>query len=299
MLTATFNLKHPYTVSSDSSRSETETHWTVVIPFFNERAFIGSTLESLATQDVPFVLILIDNGSTDGSGAAAVSACRRLGLRYQLAVERRPGKVNALATGISRVETRYVATCDADTAYPSDYLRQAGYLLDGGAVAAGACFVAKGADAQEQARAGRRIERAAALFPRQCHTGGAGQVFRTAALRRVGQFDSRRWGYVLEDHEIMHQIVRLGAIAYSGAFRCTPSPRDRDRESIRWTLSERLGYHLTPAIARDWFFYAFLARRLADRRLTSDRIRERAFQIQDGERTQSATSIAHEGRLAA
>lgn len=299
MPTATLNLNHLYTVSNDSSSSETEAHWTVVIPFFNERAFIASTLESLATQDVPFVLILIDNGSTDGSGSAAAAACRRLGLRYTLLVERQPGKVNALTTGIAQVGTRYVATCDADTAYPSDYLRQAGRLLDGGAVAAGACFVSPGADPQEQARAGRRIERAATVFPRQCHTGGAGQVFRTAALRRAGQFDSRRWGYVLEDHEIMHRIARLGAIAYSGAFRCTPSPRDRDRESIRWTLSERLAYHLTPGIARDWFFYSFLARRLAGRRLTSDRIRERAFQTQDGAPQQSAHTILQEGRLAA
>lgn len=252
--------------------------WTVIVPFFNERDLIGATLESLAAQDMRFELLLIDNGSTDGSGAVAAAACARLGLAHTLLVETRPGKVNALATGVDLVRTCYVATCDADTLYPRDYLRQAARLLDRGAVAAGAYFVAPGADEADHAKAARRMMRSAALLPDQCHTGGAGQVFRTAALRRAGQFDARRWGYVLEDHEILHRVGKHGPIAYGDSFWCAPSPRERDRASIRWTLVERLAYHLTPQPARDWFFYGFLARRLQHRKLTSDRIRERQFQ---------------------
>lgn len=257
------------------------TEWTVLIPFFNERHFLGATLASLALQQVPFDLILIDNGSTDGSAELAEATCRRLGLRFTLLVERRPGKVNALRAGVERTRTRHVATCDADTLYPPQYLRQAGRLLDrSGAAAGGAYFVAADATVQDHARAARRLARAAALLPGQCHTGGAGQVFRTDTLRRAGQFDAGLWSYVLEDHEIMHRVGKLGPIVYGGDFWCAPSPRDRDRESIRWTLLERSLYHLMPRPARDWFFYAFLGRRLAARRLTSDRIRERQFQAQ-------------------
>lgn len=252
--------------------------WTVLVPFFNERDLIGATIESLAAQDMRFELILIDNGSTDGSAAVAAAACARLGLAYTPLVETCPGKVNALAAGVDLVRTCYVATCDADTLYPQDYLRQAARLLDGGAVAAGAYFVAPGASAGDHAKAARRMMRSAALLPEQCHTGGAGQVFRTTALRRAGQFDARRWGYVLEDHEILHRVGKHGPIAYGDAFWCAPSPRERDRASIRWTLIERLAYHLTPTPARDWFFYDFLARRLQHRKLTSERIREREFQ---------------------
>ena len=118
---------------------------------------------------------------------------------------------------------------------------------------------------------------AARVLPRQCHTGGAGQAFETAALRRAGGFDGDRWGYVLEDHEIMHRMAKLGSLAYGGTLWCAPSPRERNRDSIRWTLAERILYHVTPKPARDWFFYAFLSRRLAARRLSSDRIRERQF----------------------
>ena len=255
--------------------------WTVLIPFFNERALLPATLASLAAQDVPFELILIDNASTDGSGDVAVATCQRLGVAFKLLTDRRPGKVNALETGLARTKTHFVATCDADTLYPTDYLRQAQTLLEArGAVAGGAYFVTRNATADEHQAAAARIARAAALLPAQCHTGGAGQVFCVDALRHAGGFDASLWGYVLEDHEVMHRMAKFGPLAYGGLLWCTPSPRERDRDSIRWTLLERMLYHATPGPARDWFFYAFLARRLAARRLTSDRIRERQFYAQ-------------------
>ena len=256
-------------------------NWTVLIPFFNEQTFLGQTLASLAAQDMPFELILIDNGSTDGSADLAATTCNRLGLAYTLLIDRRPGKVNALQTGVAHTRTRSVATCDADTIYPTDYLRQAELLLEtNGAVAGGGYFVASGATADDHRAASARMSRVAKLLPAQCHTGGAGQIFRTAMLRQAGGFDAGRWGYVLEDHEIMHRMAKFGPLAYGGKLWCAPSPRERDRDSIRWTLVERILYHATPGPARDWFFYDFLARRLAARRLTSDRIRERQFYAQ-------------------
>ncbi len=65
---------------------------------------------------------------------------------------------------------------------------------------------------------------------------------------------------------------------YGARFWCAPSPRERNRESIRWTLGERILYHALAPVAGDWFFYGFLARRLDQRRMTSERIRERPFQ---------------------
>ena len=299
MLTATLCLDRLHAVSIDPPSADHGIRWTVVLPFFNERAGIGATLASLAAQDLPFHLILVDNGSTDGSGAVAAAVCRRHGMAFMLLDEWRPGKIYALAAGIAQVRTGYVATCDADTLYPPDYLRQAATLLDRGAVAAGACFVPEAATARDHRRAARRMERAAALFPQQCHTGGAGQVFRAAALHQVGQFDPQRWRYVLEDHEIMHRVARVGKIAYGGYFRCTPSSRERDRASIRWTLIERLAYHLVTGNYRNWFFYTFLAGRLAARQLTSDRIREHPFQGLDDASLQSRSNAAASERLAA
>ncbi len=49
--------------------------WSVVIPYFNEKDYLSSTLASLLAQTFrPFQLILVDNASTDGS----VEVCRSL-----------------------------------------------------------------------------------------------------------------------------------------------------------------------------------------------------------------------------
>lgn len=253
--------------------------WSIILPFFNESAMLRATLTGLAAQSVRAFVVLVDNGSTDGSGAIAARACRELGLAHRLVHEPAPGKVSALHTGLKHVITRFVATCDADTWYPNDYLHEAERLLrHHGCVVAGAFYTAPDPGALALARAGRTMARKGRLLPRQSHTGGAGQAFRTEALRAAGGFDPARWNYVLEDHEIIHRVLRFGAMRYGERFWCAPSPRPRDRASIRWNMVERLVYSAAAPWAGDWFFYRFLGNRLRARRLTSQRIRERAFQ---------------------
>ena len=257
--------------------------WTVLIPFFNERDYLAATIDSLAAQDVAFELILVDNGSTDDGAAVALAAARSHGLPVRLLVERRPGKVAALQAGLVAVETRYVATCDADTLYPPQYLREAGRLLDRpGRVAAGAYFVTADAEPSAFALEASKIVAAGALLPGLCHAGGAGQCFDAAALRAAGGFDPRIWNYVLEDHEVFHRVLAHGTIGYARDLWCVPSSRDRDRPSIRWTLGERLLYGVAGLGAGDWFFYRFLARRLACRRLASAGMRERSHDEHGG-----------------
>lgn len=254
--------------------------WSVLLPFFNERDCIGDTVASLARQDERPLVILIDNASTDDSADVAVAACRDHDLPYVLVHERRPGKVAALAAGLACVTTPFVATCDADTWYPAHYLATAQTLLERtGVAAAGAYFVARAAGTARRVASALHVNIAARLLPAQCHAGGAGQVFRTVALRGAGGFDPQRWNLVLEDHEIIHRVLKHGAMDYSTSLWCSPSPRKRDRASVRWTLAERLCYIVTAATQTgDWFFYNHLATRLAKRQLSSDRLRERRYQ---------------------
>lgn len=253
--------------------------WTIVVPFFNEEANIAATLESLATQTLAFRLVLVDNGSLDGSARVARVTCERLGLDHVLVHQPVPGKINALRMGLDYVYTPFVATCDADTWYPAPYLAEAQALLERpGCVVAGAYFIAPGDGEAERRRESANIRTAARLLPRQCHAGGAGQAFRTAALKAAGGFDPRRWNYVLEDHEVIHRVMRHGTMRYADGLWCVPSDRERDRDSIRWTLTERLVYSVAAPFAGDWFFYDFLAKRLRARHLTTERMRERAYQ---------------------
>jgi glycosyltransferase involved in cell wall biosynthesis len=47
----------------------------VIVPAYNERARIGDTLAALAAQtDTAFTLLVVDNGSTDGTGSVARSS---------------------------------------------------------------------------------------------------------------------------------------------------------------------------------------------------------------------------------
>jgi glycosyltransferase involved in cell wall biosynthesis len=278
------DLDYARTVDADPIGQTATPDWTVLIPFFNERDYIAGTIASIAAQSVPLTLILVDNGSTDNSAAVAVAACRKLGVDHLVVTEVAPGKVAALRAGLGWVRTRWVATCDADTTYPSHYLAAAGAVLSQpGRVVAGSYFVAPDASEDEREAKARTFLTATRLLPRQCHTGGAGQAFCTATLRAAGGFNADRWNYVLEDHEIIHRVIRHGTMGHARGLWCSPSRRDRDRDSIRWTLAERLLYSVAAPWTGDWFFYSFLATRLRERRLSSQRIRERPFQHIEGQ----------------
>lgn len=251
--------------------------WTALVPFFNEYALLPHTIASLAAQTVPLEIILVDNGSTDGSAEVARNACETLNLSYTLIVEPRSGKVSALAAGVAAVTTPFVAICDADTWYPRSYLAHAtGLLAQPGCVAAGAFFVSRSASPARRLLEGLHVLAAGALLPGQCHAGGAGQAFETAALRRAGSFDPARWDWVLEDHEIIHRVLKHGRMAYGLNFWSAPSTRKRDRASVVWTVFERAVYHALGGLFGEWFFHDFLAPRLSRRSLSSARLRERA-----------------------
>ncbi|MCE7796372.1 glycosyltransferase family 2 protein [Sphingobium sufflavum] len=263
--------------ASVRGRSAPLPRWTVVLPFHNERDYLPITLGCLAVQSVPFRLILVDNGSTDGSAEIAMGLCRTIGLAATLLNERRPGKVSALHAGVGRVATELVATCDADTIYPHDYLARAAALLDGAdAVAAVAATAPPESSTFARKVAGLRLALTARLLPQQCLNGGAGQVFRTRALRDAGGFDPRLWNWVLEDHEIMARVEQQGRIAYDRDFLCLPITRPRTVSTVGWKLTEQLRYHASTPASRIAFFREFLAPRLRERALTSACLRREA-----------------------
>lgn len=250
--------------------------WTVIVPFFNEQEFLPEALRSIAAQHERVELILVDNKSDDQSREIAEAECDRLALDYILIKERRPGKVHALAAGLDYVRTPLVATFDADTRYPPDYLQTAKRLLEEDrCVAAQAYYVRPHWRYARRQMAAAHLICATWLLPHQCHNGGAGQVFRTNVLRRSGGFDAERWDLILEDHEIIHRVSQFGRVRCSRDLWCCPSRRERDLPALRWSLGERLAYHVTPASLQSKFFYEFLRPRLKARGLVGVAARNR------------------------
>lgn len=274
--------------------------WSIIVPFYNEANYLRPCLQSLLAQSIlaqtlaPLRLILVDNASNDGSAELArqiVADClaqkgldQRSGQIEAIYLhEAKPGKIHALCTGIAKIDSEFVALCDADTIYPPDYLARAQNLIGaqehpGRRPIAGAIAFGLSAPPSSLASLFVRLKGmiVAKLLPRQCHSGGYGHVFRSDYLRRSGAYDANKWPFVLEDHEIVHRILKLGAIRYDANFWCQTSDRRQDRTSVNWTLFERLMYHVTPFSRKDWLFYEFLAPRFRQRKMDQTALRDKS-----------------------
>ena len=254
--------------------------WSIVIPVFNEADFLPQTLTSIIAQTTAFDLIIVDNGSTDG----CIDNARRQLADHQGNVtflhEPRPGQVYALQTGIAAVDTEFTAICDADTYYPRHYLTAATRLFDAKGpeyVAACAYLRREGFFAGLSSMMHRLL--AANILPHQNHTSGAAQTFRTAALQAAGGYNPSLWPYVLKDHELMHRVLKQGRQIYHSNFWCTTSDRRADRRNVRWTLAERVIYHLTSRARQHDFFYRFLANRFDARGQRDTVLRDRNWVV--------------------
>ena len=91
----------------------------VVIPAFNERDGVGQTViqvrEALLGEDYTVDLLVVDDGSTDGTAEEAEAAGARV-LRLPI----NSGYGAALRAGINASSSEYVVIVDADGTYPEE-----------------------------------------------------------------------------------------------------------------------------------------------------------------------------------
>jgi glycosyltransferase involved in cell wall biosynthesis len=250
--------------------------WSIVIPVYNEADFLPQTLTSMLAQTTAFDLIIVDNGSTDGCIDNARKQLAAHPGKVTFLHEPRPGQVYALQTGIAAVDTEFTAICDADTYYPPHYLAAATSLFyTKGAEYVAACAYLRREGLFNGLMSMMHRLLAARILPHQNHTSGAAQTFRTSALRAAGGYDPALWPYVLKDHELMHRVLKQGRQIYHSNFWCTTSDRRADRRNVRWTLAERVVYHLTSRARQHDFFYRFLANRFDARGQRDTVLRDR------------------------
>jgi glycosyltransferase involved in cell wall biosynthesis len=130
---------------SDLSANEnrTEILLSVVIPAFNEVATIDRLIATVLDVDVEKEIIVVDDGSTDGTREVlAVLAAEHGNLRV-LRHEKNRGKGAALRTGFAQARGRFVIVQDADLEYdPAEYPKMLEPLVEGSAdVVYGSRFV--------------------------------------------------------------------------------------------------------------------------------------------------------------
>jgi cellulose synthase/poly-beta-1,6-N-acetylglucosamine synthase-like glycosyltransferase/peptidoglycan/xylan/chitin deacetylase (PgdA/CDA1 family) len=94
---------------------------SVVVPAYNERECIADTIASLLASDHPIEIIVVDDGSTDGTAdiAAAVRDPRVRVIRQANA-----GKAAALNTGIAHARHELVVMMDGDTVFEPATVRR-------------------------------------------------------------------------------------------------------------------------------------------------------------------------------
>ena len=99
---------------------------TVLIAARNEAERIQETISYIARQDYPgpIEVLVVDNGSTDGTRAVAEAYGAATGQPVRCISEPRPGKSHALNTGLAAVGTELVITLDADTLLHPRAVRQ-------------------------------------------------------------------------------------------------------------------------------------------------------------------------------
>jgi cellulose synthase/poly-beta-1,6-N-acetylglucosamine synthase-like glycosyltransferase len=94
---------------------------SVIVPAYNESAGIEAAVRSLVASDHPLEVIVVDDGSTDGT-ADLVESLRIPGVR----VIRQPnaGKPVALNTGLRAARFELVVMVDGDTVFEPDAVRE-------------------------------------------------------------------------------------------------------------------------------------------------------------------------------
>ncbi len=113
--------------------AQSQPELTIVIPAYNEAALIESTLEAVAAfvreRGLDTEVLVIDDGSTDGTGQLARQAMERLGLSGRvIRQEPNAGKGMAVRRGMLEAAGRLILMTDADLSTPLeeyDKLRQA------------------------------------------------------------------------------------------------------------------------------------------------------------------------------
>jgi glycosyltransferase involved in cell wall biosynthesis len=101
---------HQFRACGDMSTDENGvTEFTCIVPAYNEAPRIGQVLDTAARHPLVREVLVVDDGSTDGSADLA----RRRGLRT-LVLSRNMGKAMAVARGLELVRTSHVLLLDAD-----------------------------------------------------------------------------------------------------------------------------------------------------------------------------------------
>jgi hypothetical protein len=237
---------------------------SVILPVWNGERFLAEAVESVLSQTMEAIeLLLIDDGSTDGTEEIARDFARR-DRRVRVVRLGRSGIADALNAGIARARGRYIARMDADDiSHPSRLAKQIAYLdanTDCVAVGSAVEVIDEGGDFVGT----RTYPRGHSEITHKMISGLSNAlahptvVTRTEALLSVGGY--RRDRVPSEDLDLWIRLSQIGKLANMSEqllsyrrHRDTISVRERDSQ---WKIGNeiineaRKGHGLPPLVLR-------------------------------------------------
>ena len=238
---------------------------TIIVPAYNEEAVIVPALRSLLELRYPaYEVLVVDDGSSDGTFAAASTMAGRWGdVTIRVVRKANGGKATALNHGIALATGDYVLCMDADSRLAPGTLRAAmRHFADPrvGAVAGNVKVVNRGnlwtrLQALEYIEGLNMARRAQGFLHVVNIVPGPIGVFRRDVLARVGGYDTDTFA---EDADLTLKLLVDGwhVVYEDHAIAWTEAPEtlhDLIKQRYRWTrgilqaLRKRSSWLLTPA----------------------------------------------------
>lgn len=136
---------------------------SVVIPAYNHEAFVGEAIRSVLSQTYPRLeLIVINDGSTDGTGAIIRDLVRETGNSFQFVDKEHEGLVPTLNRGLSLAAGKYFAQFGSDDVLLPDSVARQVEMLESnpklGLVCGDACYL-EGREKSTRRMLGRRARK--------------------------------------------------------------------------------------------------------------------------------------------
>ncbi|MFH1442462.1 MAG: polyprenol monophosphomannose synthase [Candidatus Micrarchaeota archaeon] len=122
---------------------------SIVIPTLNENDNIGRLVSEIRKKvEVPFEIIIIDDGSTDGTIGTIRKLQKSMGKRLRLIQRKERGLGGAMSKGLQAAKGEFIATMDADLSHDPIDIRGMLKAIEGNDVVVGSRYL-KGAKVQK------------------------------------------------------------------------------------------------------------------------------------------------------
>ena len=220
--------------------------YSIVIPAFNEEAFLPATLAAVNTtmETLPAhrgELIVVDNNSTDQTAAVARSYGAKVVFEPVNQISRARNCGAAAASG------RYLLFVDADTLVGVDLLQAALAALESGKVCGGGARVGTSDEVRLGARLCLKLWNA--LSPRFGYAAGAFVYCRREAWEQTGGFSHDL--YASEEIAFSRSLRRWGR-ARGMSFRVLPQAIDTSMRKVRWYGPLQMLGMMLPLVLMPW-----------------------------------------------